>query len=407
MDEWRLRSRAVFDTHFRVIIVIVLCVAVLGGWITYTTHIASATTTEQQSTVSWEQTGEFDHTSTVQTENDLFSVGTTLEDRPIYFTRLSPELDGTFQTAYEAQDSGELDHSVSVTLIIRDIEQDQSGDEPTVHWQTSDSLNEATVDSVASGEPVNVSFSQDMTTVNARIDQIHEDLGRSPGETEVLIRATVTARGTVNGEAVDETTTYDLPMTVSETTYRVEDTEPTTETYESTETVTVDSRDGPIQGLGGPLLLIVSLGLLGGVVSLSNRDDLSEAERARLADKDDRETFAEWISTIKLPPEAFELPRAEADSLSELVEFAIDTDNGVIEDPDETVYYVRHDGYLYSYGPTVGDEIKNKTGECDPAVDSGTTGADAEAASTDRSNSSVDDINENDSDQTDAHPDEK
>jgi hypothetical protein len=70
-----------------------------------------------------------------------------------------------------------------------------------------------------------------------------------------------------------------------------------------------------------------------------------------LAYEDEREDFDEWISTIRLPDEVFDLPRAEAASLSALVDFAIDTDNSVIEDPDDSAYYVIHDGYLYTYQP--------------------------------------------------------
>ena len=44
-------------------------------------------------------------------------------------------------------------------------------------------------------------------------------------------------------------------------------------------------------------------------------------------------------------------PRASADSLGSLVDFAIDTDNGVVEDPSRGLYCVLHDGYLYTYEP--------------------------------------------------------
>ncbi len=95
--------------------------------------------------------------------------------------------------------------------------------------------------------------------------------------------------------------------------------------------------------------------VLGGLVAVRSRGRLalSSTEQELLAYEDEREDFDEWISTIKLPDEAFDLPRAEAASLGALVDFAIDTDNSVIEDPDDGAYYVVHDGYLYTYQPSV------------------------------------------------------
>lgn len=363
MADWRHRARIVLDNQFLVVLAVLLGCVLLGGWLTYTAHAAPATT-EQQSTIAWEQTGAFDHEATVQEENSLFPVGTRLEDRSVYYTRLSPALDGTFRTTYDARESGELDQQVSLSLVLREVDPDSEADDPTVYWQTSRPLNDVTVESVPPGESVRVSFEQDMSAVGERLAGIREELGGSTGEIEVFVRATVAAQGTVNGEPVDETTTYRMPMTVGETTYSARDAEPTVESYETTRTVTVDRGSGPLWSVVGPLLVVVALGLLGGVVR-ADRVALSETERARLAYEADRETFDEWISTIELPPEAFELPQAQADSLAALVDVAIDTDNPVIEDPDKSVYYVRHDGYLYSYRPAVVDVDDSTDGACE------------------------------------------
>jgi hypothetical protein len=76
-------------------------------------------------------------------------------------------------------------------------------------------------------------------------------------------------------------------------------------------------------------------------------------EREQLEYKDDTRDFEEWISTIRLPDEVFDRPQAEATSLGALVDFAIDTNNSVIEDPNERAYYVLHEDYLYIYRPDI------------------------------------------------------
>jgi hypothetical protein len=242
---------------------------------------------------------------------------------------------------------------VSLVLIIRSVEDGQQENEQTVHWETTDTLANSTIDSVEPGESVSVQFAQNMSAVDTRVRRIRDEIGASPGKTEVLVRATVISQGTVNGNEVTDTNTYSLPVTFGGNTYRVDNPEPTTEQYETTQIETVDQTAGGIQNTGGPLLLIVSLGFLVGVVTVTNREHLSDTERALLAYEDDRDTFDEWISTIQLPEEAFDLPRAHATSLESLVDFAIDTDNSVIEDPDDAAYYVRHDGYLYTYRPSI------------------------------------------------------
>lgn len=58
--------------------------------------------------------------------------------------------------------------------------------------------------------------------------------------------------------------------------------------------------------------------------------------------------MGEWINQMRIPDEIRERERIEADSLADLVDFAIDTNNSVIEDDG---YYVLHDGMLYTYDP--------------------------------------------------------
>ena len=348
MVDWQLRLRAVLDRQFTIVLGVLVVIALLGGWMTYTAHAAPEPTTEQRVT-AWEVTGNFTHSATVAADNSLYEQGRTLTDRPIYFTRLSPELDGTFATSYDARDSGNLNQTVSLSLVMRNVDQDDGSDSQTVYWQRTEPLDSTTVDSLAPGEQVRVSFSQDMRDVRAEIERIRDEVGGSPGETEVLVRATVRSEGTVNGNTVGETDAFTLPIVFDGGGYRVSGADPTVESYETSRTVAATQPGGPLRTLGGPVLLLVALGSIGAVTA--SREDLSEADQALMAYEDDREAFDEWISTIELPAAAFDRPRAEATSLAALVDFAIDTNNGVIEDPDEERYYVLHDDYLYTYRP--------------------------------------------------------
>ena len=375
MVDWQLRLRAALAKQFTIVLAALCVIALLGGWMTYTAYATSGPTTEQRVT-AWEVTGNFTHSATVATDNSLYERGRTLTDRPAYFMRLSPELDGTFETSYDARDRGELDQTVSLSLVMRNVDRGGGADDTTVYWQQTEPLDSVTVDAVAPGESVRVAFSRNMSAVEAEAARIRNELGGSPGETEVLVRATVHSRGTINGETVDETDVFTLPVKFNGGSYSVSGATPTVESYETVRSVPADRAAGPLRSIGGPVVLLLAVGLFGLLTSSTGRQ-LSELERARMAYEDDRDTFDEWISTIRLPDEAFELPRAEADSLGELVDFAIDTDNSVIEAPDEDCYYVRHDGYLYTYRPpheitTLPHEETTVSDDPEPPVDDST-----------------------------------
>jgi predicted flap endonuclease-1-like 5' DNA nuclease len=184
----------------------------------------------------------------------------------------------------------------------------------------------------------------------------------------VSVNVTVALSGTAGGQEVDRTLEYALPLAVEGSVYRVgsvAQVEPVTRT----ERVTVASEPGPLGAIGGPVLLGLALLGLAGLVYARSEDRLAltEAEREWLAYRDDRSDFDDWISTIRLPEDARSLPVAEADTLADLVDFAIDTDNAVLEQPGGGAYHVVHDGYRYTFeappDPTrAADEVEPESG---------------------------------------------
>jgi hypothetical protein len=361
MDRLALRLRAILDRQFLFVVAALVLLVLLGGWLTYTAHISPGTTTEEQTGASWQTTGQYDHSATVQRSNSVFSRGTELTNRSVYFTDVSPQLNGTFRFTYAASETGDLNQSISLSLVIRGVEQRGESQNQTVLWQTTRLINDRVSESANPDEATRVPFSIDVKNVANRTEQINEELGGPPGQTEVFVRATVEYQGTVNGNAVDRTKTYALPIGLDGDTYTAGSTDPETERHETIQTVTVQQTSGPSHAIGGPSLLFASLvGLIGLLrVYQQGKLGLSERERERLEYEDDKGDFEEWISTVRLPDEAFDRPQAEATSLSALVDFAIDTNNSVIEDPNEGAYYVLHEDYLYAYRPAVNHNEEN------------------------------------------------
>lgn len=110
---------------------------------------------------------------------------------------------------------------------------------------------------------------------------------------------------------------------------------------------------GPLRGVGGPLLLVLSLvGLVGLAVGQATVGlTVSETERARLAYRRQREEYDEWITTGTVPSESLADPTVEVDSLEGIVDVAVDIDRRVIDDSDSTRLVVLGEEVNYVYTP--------------------------------------------------------
>lgn len=343
----RLRLRAVASSWFPVLVVALLAAVAVGGWATYTAHAAPGTSDHQVEQRHWTVTGEFEHSADVTRENPVFDVGETLTNRSTYFTAASPVLDGQFAATYAGGAADPASMTLDATLVVR------SADENTVYWTERTPLEEATVAAVDPGASANVSFSVNASRLANRTSAIEEDLGQTPGDTEAFVAVTVAANGTVDGRPAALSFTHRLPVSVDGDTYTVGPTDPTRESMTTTATVGVQREYGPLRSLGGPLALVAGGGGLAALAVARRRDALalSDAERRYLAFRRDRDEFDEWVVTARLPAVVRDRPRADADTLGDLVDFAIDTDSGVVEDPDTGTFYAVGEQLLVAYEP--------------------------------------------------------
>lgn len=346
-----LSIRAFLDDHYELVVAGLALVVLVGLFVTATTLLAPGTQDVERTTASWETTGTFAHQADVVGESEVFAG--TLRNRTVYFTTVTPVLTGEQVFTYAGANNGSVAVETSARLVLRSTA--ESSDREIEYWRTSRTLNETRATDVAPGESVPVRFELDVSEIRNTTDEVESELGAS-GRTEAIVNVTVSYTGTIEGETVAERHTYSMPILVRGTTYIVLDDDPTVTPNQRSETVQVPEDYGPLRALGAPLLTILAGGLLAGLFYLgggfgrwANRLELTPGERRYLEYRDDRAEFDDWISTVKLPPEAHEKPVAEASTLGDLVDFAIDTDNSVLEDPDGDAFYVVHDEYLYTY----------------------------------------------------------
>ena len=212
----------------------------------------------------------------------------------------------------------------------------------------------------------------------ARIDAIEGELDGSPGTTEVLVQAETRVEGSVEDEAVAETTEYTLQIEPEGSTYRIDGPTSQEETYQSVEQVTTPVEYGPLRSGGTVLLFVLSLaGLVGLVAAQRTGRLLSEHERQVVEHARERKEFDDWISRGRLPEELRGQPWIEVESLEELVDVAIDSDRRVIEDTVTEEYYVVSDGHVYAYSPPDDTGVSNSE-EMESTVDDDSVKADDE-----------------------------
>jgi hypothetical protein len=348
-DETRLRLRAILDAQFAVILAVCLIAAAVGGGLVYTTHVDPGTETRERAVSSFTVETAYNHSAEVTEPNSVFPAGTVLDGRSTYFTRVAPVLDVDVETTYSAASASDVDVRFDSVLVIRNVGE---GGAP-VYWSERRRLASETVSDVEPGETATVAFALNSTEADATAAAIEEELGASPGETETFVVTDVALEGAINGEPTSYARTVEMGVDHGGDTYTVSDPGLQSDTAERTEPVTVERRYGPLRSVGGPLLLLIGLLGTGGLAYVRRERELAlaPAERDYLSYSDDRAEFAEWITTFRLPASVHERQEARAESLRDLVDFAIDNDTGVVEDPETGAYHAVDGEFVYTYRP--------------------------------------------------------
>jgi hypothetical protein len=79
--------------------------------------------------------------------------------------------------------------------------------------------------------------------------------------------------------------------------------------------------------------------------------ELTAAERDYHAFRDDRAEFDEWVVRARLPESVLDRERADAETLADLVDYAIDADVGVVEDTRTGAFYAVTPELLVAFDP--------------------------------------------------------
>ena len=345
-----LKLRMVADEYAVAVVAVLVVFTLAGGGLIYTTYVAPGTETTEEVLAEWETTGEYTHSATVTNGTAVFPLGATLSDRSVYYTQIAPILDTEFRYGFTGADV-ELNVEGETTLVIRSVDDGGDGDS-TEFWRQERRLDTFS-GTVAAGETVSSTTSVNVSAVAAEVEAIQEGLGASPGTTEVRIRTAVSATGDIAGGSESYRSTQALTLEPGDGTYTVETPEPAGETDQRTRSVTTERSYGLPRRVGGPALFVVGLLGLAGFAAASYRDafEVTAAERRSLEFADRREDLDDWISRGSVGGLADGREAVRIDTLDDLVDIAIDTDERVLEDTERRGYYVPGGDICYVYEP--------------------------------------------------------
>ncbi|MEF8771708.1 DUF5305 family protein [Halodesulfurarchaeum sp.] len=345
--ETALHARSFLASWGWVLAVLLFIGVLIGGWATYTSVIHPGTTEEVEETDVWSIDTTFTHEATVFVENPVYENGTTLEDRSTYFTALSPRFNGTYTATYQSQTDEPLSLEIQRLLVITAQDEDQ------IYWTNTTSAGSSVKKTLDPGETVIASVSVNATKFDQRRNDIVDAIGSSPGETTLSLVFDVTAEGVVDGNPTEVSFSDQVPIAVASDSYTIEQGIGSEETI-TRETVTaVPSEYGPLMQVGGPLLVLVSLLILGvlGYAWWEDGFELTDTEQEYLEYHENRSEFDEWIVKTTVPDALTNQETSEAETLTDLVDFAIDSDVAALEDPETKAVYAVAPEVTITYHP--------------------------------------------------------
>ena len=293
---------------------------VATGWV-----VANPTTTTTTQEVG-HQTIETDiQTSAEVVEGGLWEEGTVLENKPAYVLNATPVV------VITAESTAPTDTGLEHEIVLR-YEATRDGES---FWENETILASGS-SSTANGSGA-TQATVDVRELQEQRDELEDELaGISTVDMELIVRTTYDT-GPHVGDQVAST-----PVVITENTYYLEEHPSASETHPLTQTV--EEPQSASTTLVG-LLVILAAGSFGGAAFVNARSDV-DIDQARQDIHKNR--YAEWISNGSLPMWVGE-EHIALDTLEDVVDVAIDTNERVIHDRDRGLFAVVSESVVYYF----------------------------------------------------------
>ncbi|HWQ48366.1 MAG TPA: DUF5305 family protein [Methanosarcina sp.] len=346
---------------------LILC----GLW----TYEASKPVYEDKNEVitSYTHHGSYTYTVPVTKANPLYAEGTTLKmGLPAYYFAISPTLDMSFTYSLEADDPSDIRGKLQTMVVATDKEEpgtegnygdngsevEGSGKEEKIFWQKVFPLKYKEGADTWTGTSVTRNFSLNVSEIHSIVKDVQNQLECSDDATiEIVNRVSYT--GKVNGENVQGTKDFVIPLVISSSYYQVPEELEFSQDTNRTKKISVKSSP-TLSTIKIPLLLFLLNLVFVGTIFLCVKTNKIEPDYIEKLEKErSREPFKEFVSSGKLPVDRNSLIKIEISSLQGLVDAAVDMNSRIIYDSEAGIYFMIHSGVLYIFFDTPKGENKN------------------------------------------------
>lgn len=317
--------------------------------------------------------GSYTYTVPVTKANPLYANGTTLKmGMPAYYFAVSPTADMSFTYRLEANDPSDIIGKLQTMVVATDkgeseteeyygnngSETEGSGKEEKIFWQKVFPLKYKEGADTWTGTSVTRNFSLNVSEIHSIVKDVQEQLGCSDDATiEIVTRVGYT--GKVNGDNVQGTKDFVIPLIISSSYYQMPEQLEISQDTNVTKKISVKNSPS-LSTIRTPLFLVLLNLVFVGMVLLCVKTNKIELEYIEKLEKErSREPFKEFVSKGKLPEDRSSLIKIEISSLQGLVDAAVDMNSRVIYDSKAEIYFMIHSGVLYILSDTPEGENKN------------------------------------------------
>ena len=340
-----IRAKQLVSGWLIAIVILLVLTSGAAAAAAYQTHTTPPVERDEVVVAAWSEETTLGHQARVTEANLVFERNQTLLNRPVYFSRISPILEGRHDYSYAASDEGSMAVETTVHVRLRSVDS-----EGNVYWQRSDVIDRSRVEGLAPGETATTTTALNVSDVVGELERTEASLGATLGTTEIRMIFETSASGTVNGEDVRTQHVDSILLEPSSGSFSVQADDTVGERYERTETVESEGTHGPLRMYGPFGILFASMAGMVGLLGLNRAGRLTPTEDDLNAiGTSERDEAADWISTVSVPDEALETVAIPVDSLADLVDIAIDTNERVLEDDERKRFYVLDGAVHYVY----------------------------------------------------------
>jgi hypothetical protein len=310
--------------------------------------------------------GSCTYTVPVTKANPLYAKGNTLKmGMPAYYYAISPTVDMSFTYSLEANDPSDITGKMQTMVVATDKEEPDteedygnngsetngSDKEDKIFWQKVFPLKYKEGTDTWTGTSVTRNFSLNVSEINSIVKDVQEQLECS-GDATIEIVNLVSYTGKIDGENVQGTKDFVIPLVVSSSYYQMPEKLEFSQDINRTKKRSVKNSP-PLSTIKTPIFLFLFNLVLIGIILFCVKTNKVEPEYIEKLEKERScEHFEEFISEGKLPGNIDSLIKVEISSLQELVDAAVDMNSRVIYDSKAGIYFMIYSGVLYIFSDT-------------------------------------------------------